>query len=255
MYWYITIALIVLSIVGVVIFIYSLLHKRVEQSKLKEDREIISYALNKLSLFYCLLVGLVVVDVQSQHNDVQENIVKEASILLDIHQISKSFSFFDQKAISKALEEYVETLYDKELEVLKQGHQICLLPYIHPNKLWKTVASSSPKDAKDLVVYQNMIERLDDLIEARFARFSGIDGRTTPFLWLVLLYGGLLILACSLMFSSKSKMSHALHLSFNVSLIALILLLIYSLDSPFMGPTEVSFRSFHEVLEAVQNSS
>jgi hypothetical protein len=255
MYWYVVISLITIASVGTSVFIYSFLRHHIERSKIKEDREIISYALNTLSLFYCILIGLVVVDVQSQHNEIQENIVKEAGILLDIHHISKSFSFFDQDAVKKAIGNYVDRFFSDELPVLKKRKESGFTSFIHADPLWSAISQITPRDMKEAAVYQNMLDRLDSLTVARFARFSSADGRTTTFLWVVLLYGGALVLGCSLLFSSKSTLAHLIHLSFNVSLIALILLLIYWLDSPFVGPTQVTYHALHEVLEETQGST
>jgi hypothetical protein len=255
MYWYIIISLIVITIVGASVFIYSFLRHHIERSKIKEDREIISYALSTLSLFYGVLIGLVVVDVQSQHNAIQDTIDKEAAILLDIHHISRSFPLFDQNSIGKAIEQYIERLFHEEIPALKKGNSHNLVPFIHTNHLWSAVSEVTPTNYKEHAVYQNMLDRLDSLTEARFARLTATDGRTTTFLWAILLYGGCLVLGCSLLFSSKSPFSHAIHLSFNVSLIALILLLIYSLDSPFVGPTAVSYHSLEEVLKEIRTLS
>lgn len=251
MSWYILPVILLLGLIAFSIMAFFWIRKVTNQKQLKEDQEIISYALNTISLFYCVLVGLVVIDVQGERDDVQETVVKEAAILMEIYHTANSFDFIPKNNVNNAIRQYAKTALKTELPLMRQGVDMASLHYIHADELWKAMRIIHPKDYQQLAVYQKMLDNMTQLTDTRFERFSSSEGRTTTFLWVILIYGGILVVACSLMFASKSRLSHALHLSFNVSLISLILFLIYALDSPFAGPTSVSMEAFEKVIRQI----
>jgi hypothetical protein len=250
--WYYSVALVIFTAVALALIGFYCVHKLVDGQKLREDQEITSYALNTISLFYCLLVGLVVVDVQSEHNAIQDNVIKEASILVDMYHLSKAFAPIDQVPIATAIEIYAKNVMAKELPLMREGKDYALVRYVHPDELWASISKIKPQDYRELALYQNLLDRMNQLTHTRFERFTSVEGRTSTFMWIILIYGGIIVIACSLMFSSKSKISHAIHLGFNVSLISMILLLLYALDAPFAGPTAVPLSAFQEVLDTIQ---
>lgn len=251
MSWYLLPALLIVGLVSLSILCFFWIRNVTNQKQLKEDQEIISYALNTISLFYCVLVGLVVIDVQSERDDVQEVIVKEAAILMEMYHTANSFDFIKADAVNTAIHQYAITALQTELPLMEKEPDFAHLHYIHTDKLWQALRTIHPADYQQLAVYQKILDNMTQLTDARFKRFSSIGGRTTTFLWVILIYGGILVIACSLMFASKSRLSHAVHLSFNVSLISLILFLIYALDSPFIGPTAVSMTAFEKVIRHI----
>jgi len=250
--WYLlpTVTLFILISLAISVFLW--LRKVTNQKLLKQDQEIIGYALNTISLFYCVLVGLIVIDVQGERDDVQATIIREAAILVEISHAANTFDFLGKNQINEAIKQYARTALETELPLMQKKIDFSYGHYVHADLMWKALKSIKPENFQELAVYQKVLDNMSLLTDTRFKRFSSIEGRMTPFLWVVLIYGAILVITCSLLFVSESWVLHALHLSFNVTLIAFILFLISVLDSPFDGPAAVSMQAFEKILYLTQ---
>lgn len=250
--WFVNVALIIgVVIVFTAIFFFSvrkLIVGTIHPSPGDEQRAT-SFSLNTLALMYSVFVVLVFVDIQSQHNHVQDVIIQEAAILTDLYHTSEAYPQFKLTNLKDEIHQYAADVLYKELPLMKEGKDYALVPFVHPRGLWKLFSTINPTDYKESALYNTMLQRLGELTNTRFQRFTSVDGRTTPFVWTVLIYGALILIASSVMFSSQPKTVNLVLLSFNVSMLALLLLLIYSLDNPFNDSTQVSLNVFKEILQ------
>lgn len=250
--WFINVAFVVAIAIGFTALFFYFMRKIIVsniQPTPGDEQRATMFSLNTLSLMYSIFIVLVFIDIQTQHNQVQDIVVKEASILTDIYHTSQTLPLFKSAHIPDEIHQYVVNVIETELPLMKEGKDYALVPFIHPEGIWKAFLEIKPTDYKEVALYDAMLRRLEQLTDVRFQRFTSVDGRTTPFIWTVLIYGGLLLIISSVMFSSKPKTTNLVLLSFNVSLLVLILLLIYSLDNPFAAPTQVSLRAFRELLQ------
>ncbi|MBS0635466.1 MAG: DUF4239 domain-containing protein [Verrucomicrobia bacterium] len=249
--WYVNMGIIIAVVVAVTTFLFFFASKAVAKKQTDDERETVNVSMNFLALFYAVFVVLVFVDVQSQHDQIQDNVVKEASILVDMYRTSSALPLFDKVGVANAVYEYAEHVITTELPLMRAGKDYALVPYIHSDKLWNALSTVSPKDYKELALYETMLRRLGELTDARFQRFTSVDGRTSPFIWTVLIYGAIITVVSLVMLSAKSSTSNLLLVSFTVSMLVLVLMLIYSLDRPFAGATGVPLDAFREVLNTV----
>lgn len=249
--WYLNMGLVIAAVIAVTIFLFFFGTKAVKKVQTDDERETINLSLSFIAFFYAIFVVLVFVDVQSQHDQIQDNVVKEASILVDIYQTSSALPLFDKVGIANAIHQYASNVVSVELPLMKEGKDYALVPYIHSDTLWNALSTVSPKDYKELALYETMLKRLGELTDARFQRFTSVDGRTTPFVWTVLIYGAIIMVVSLVLLSANSGTFNLVLVSFSVSMMVLVLMLIYSLDNPFSGSTAVSLESFHEVLKTI----
>lgn len=249
--WYVSMGLIIAVVVAATIFLFFFATRAVSKVQTDDERETVNVSMNFLALFYAVFVVLVFIDVQSQHDQIQDNVVKEASILVDMYQTSSALPLFDKVGITTAIHQYSEDVINNEVNLMQQGKDFALVPYIHSNTLWNAMSIVQPKDYKELALYESMLKRLGELTDARFQRFTSVDGRTSPFIWTVLVYGAVIMIISLVMLSAKTSTSNLLMVSFTVSMLVLVLMLIYSLDKPFSGATGVSLDAFREVIRTI----
>lgn len=249
--WNITLTLLITLAVALAVAVFCLIRKYTDQALLRQDHEVASYNLNIIALFYCLLISLVVIDVQDDHKDVRDTSIKEASILLNLYTTSSVLPEIDREDIKQGIRNYISYTLDQEWAMLEAGKDLSLVPPIHAHSLWRIFSDFEPKSYRQLALYQDLLNRMNQLEEARFKRLNSVQGSATPFLWAILIYGGLIVIGCTFVFASKSKTEHIMFIVFNVSFLTLVLLLIYCLDSPFTGPTAIEITPFKQVLEQI----
>lgn len=249
-YW---LALLVIAITSSCAAVGLLVFRRLaNQHTLRKDQEIASYALNTIALLYCVIVGFVVIRVQDHHNTVNEITIKEANILLNLYY--SSCDVFPSEMclnIRKTVQDYAKDVVYKEWPLMIQGKDIALVLPSSIHSLWMIYDRIEPKTNGQMARYQEALTRLNELSEARFGRLSNVSSNEGTFMWTVLIYGGVLVVVSSYLFASSCLTEHLIQLVFITSFISLVLLLIYSLDSPYSGPTAVGPKAFRDVLELV----
>lgn len=223
-------------------------------SALRKDQEIASYSLNTIALLYCVIVGFVVIRVQERHSNVRDVTVREANLLLNLYYSSCDvFPSTTSINIKNRIAEYAEHVIDKEWPLMVKGEDLSLAFPETVHHLWMTYDDIDPKDNGQMARYSECLSRLNDLTEARFGRLSNVGSSEGAFMWTVLIYGGILVIIYSCLFAPNSLTEHLFQLIFTTSFIALVLLLIYSLDTPYTGPTAITPKPFEHVLELIDS--
>ncbi len=249
-YWIALLAILLTSVIAVGGLL--LVRRMINPQTLRTDQEIASYALNTIALLYCVIVGFVVIRVQERHTVVKDITIKEANVLLNLYY--SSCDVFPPDAcgsIRKSIREYAKDVIDKEWPLMVEGKDITLSFPKSVHMLWKTYDRIDPQGNGQMARYQESLSRLNELTEARFGRLSSIGRSEGTFMWTVLIYGGILVIVSSYLFASSCLAEHTIQLVFISSFISLVLLLIYSLDSPYVGPTAITSKPFEHVLELV----
>ncbi len=232
--------------------IFLLFRKLINPTVLQKNQEIASYALNTIALLYCVIVGFVVIRVQERNSTVRDNTVKEANVLLNLYYASCDvFSADVSSKIREAIRIYAKDVTEKEWPRMVNNEDLTLLYPRSVHNLWITYDKIDPHGRGQAARYHESLSRLNDLSRARFTRLSNVGRGEGAFMWTVLIYGGILVIISSYLFVSTSVLEHMLHLFFISSFIVLVLLLIYSLDTPFAGPTAISPKPFEHVLELI----
>ena len=247
------VALIAITLVSIfAIGCFLLFRKLINPKVIRKNQEIASYALNTIALLYCVIVGFVVIRVQERNSTVRDNTVKEANLLLNLYYASCDvFSPEVSTKVREAIRTYATDVITKEWPQMMNGEDLTLLYPLSVHTLWMTYDKIDPQGRGQAARYHESLSRLNDLSRARFGRLSNVGRSEGAFMWTVLIYGGILVIISSYLFVSTSILEHVLHLFFISSFIVLVLLLIYSLDTPFAGPTAITPKPFEHVLELI----
>lgn len=251
--WYWAALVVIFSTSLVVVGGLYLVRRLTDQKMLRLDQEVASYSLNTIALLYCVIVGFVVIRVQERHNFVKDTVEKEANLLLNLYYSSCDI-FSDEVCadIRENVKGYAKNVLEKEWPLMMRGEDITLAFPKGVHLLWETYDKINPQNNGQMARYQESLHRLNELTEARFGRLSNVDCSEGSFMWTVLIYGGILVIFCSYLFVPKSFVEHLLQLVFTTSFIALVLLLVYSLDCPYIGPSAIEPKPFERVLELIE---
>ena len=219
---------------------------------LRKDHAIASYSLNTIALLYCVIVGFVVMRVQERHTQIKDITVSEANLLLNLYYSSCDAFPSDVSAnIKQQITNYIEHAVKIEWPLMVRGEDLSLAFPTTVHNLWMAYDEIDPKDNGQMARYSECLSRLNDLTEARFGRLHNVGRSEGAFMWTVLIYGGLLVIIYSCLFVPNSLSEHLFQLVFTTSFLSLVLLLIYSLDTPYTGPTAISSKPFEHAFELI----
>src|SRR6185369_7315610 len=105
-------------------------------------------------------------------------------------------------------------------------------------KLFDSIGKVRPKDGRDTAIYAELFHNLNELVELRRDRLIHSDSGMPVILWIVGLFGSVLIVAYTATFP-RTKSNILMIAGISVAL-GLVFLFILVVDRPFMGEYSVS---------------
>lgn len=201
-----------------------------------------------LGVAYAVLLGLMVVAVWDDRQEAQSAATEEANELSSIFWIAHGFSEPQAEHIQGLTREYANVVVHEEWLLMAKGES--------SPRAWQTlddlrasVEALHPTNDAQLVLYDNELQRLHDLGDARRARLLQVDEGLPAILWVVLLVGGIVEVGFTYLFGLRSTTVHVLMVAALAMIIGLVLFTIGALEFPFKGDVRVSPEAFKSVLD------
>jgi hypothetical protein len=115
-----------------------------------------------------------------------------------------------------------------------------------------------PKGAKQLgydqMRYEEMLEQLHDLGNARRERLLAAEQGLPPILWVVLILGGVITVGFTYLFGLENTLVHLLMVGSLALIISLSLFTVAALDYPFNGDIRIHPGAYEQDLERFRES-
>jgi hypothetical protein len=209
-----------------------LARRKFSPDTLTENHEVAGYMLSIVGTLYAILLGLIVVNVQTKFETANQMAVTEANCLSDIAHLSAIFGETNHKTISSHLYDYATAARDQDWARVADGEakEATIPPY---RALWKTVTSMDLTSNKQESSYSNLLSAMSQLADARRYRMVAGHNRLPPILWVVLVLGELLIVWFTYFFFVKSIKVQSTLTVFVVVFLSLNLLLVFLYDNPY----------------------
>jgi hypothetical protein len=117
-----------------------------------------------------------------------------------------------------------------------------------------TVQNMNPETDVELVLYEQGLERVHDLADARRDRLVEAWEGIPVILWVVLVVGAIVTVGFTYLFGMDSTTTHTLMVAALALVIGLVLFTIGSLEYPFSGDVRLSPEAFELVLKRFATS-
>jgi hypothetical protein len=127
-----------------------------------------------------------------------------------------------------------------------------LTEMLHPpfvSHLWQAVLAATTHPSGANAVSTELLQQLDDLSVARRGRVLLADGGLPITMRLTLLLGAVIIVGFSYLFAVDDTRVQAVITTSLASLVALLLLLEYQLETPFQGVSSIPPSAMESVLQ------
>jgi hypothetical protein len=218
--------------------------KRFLLSTLESHHEVAGYLLSVIGTLYAVLLGLIVVDVQSKYQTAQLMAETEANAVADLFLLSQSLAKPVRTSLTKNISDYIDIVVDKEWgsdvspTTFSEGSVVPL------RKIWQIVGSYDPVTNREQACYSTMLSTLGQLADARRFRVVSTRGGISSVLWGVLIAGGVSTVLFTYFFGVQNIYAHiamttlvALCLSLNVMLVVLF-------SNPYRGDLRIQPSGF-----------
>lgn len=233
---------IAISIAG--LYIIRLFHS---PEKLKIHNDVAGSIFATLGVTYAVLLAFLVVTTWKDFSNAQKNVSQEANAIASLYRDTSPLPTAFRSKFKSTLENYVNTIINDEWPVMAEGKSSAKVEQ-EQNKIWQLLRDSQPKSEIQKIFFTEAVKKLNELGEMRQARILQAEAGLHPFLYFVLLVGGLITITFTLFFGTENFVLQAIMTSLLAMMIAIIFFTIMVLDFPFTGDISIKADALKSVL-------
>ncbi len=219
---------------------------------LESHQDVAGFIIGVLGALYAVLLAFVVVVVWGQFEDARTAVSNEANQLGDLARMAEGFPAPVAQNVRAAIENYARFSMEQEWPAMERGDAEGLRYQSAVENLWKTYGAIEPQTPRENTLYDQSLERLNDLSDSRRARLHISHEGVPAIMWMLLLGGAVTTIGFTYFFAVKNFRAQALMTAALTTVIAFILFLILALDNPFRGAVSVSSEPFQRIIERTQ---
>lgn len=214
----------------------------------RAHHDVAGFTFGTIGVMYAVLLSYIVVDVHDRYNQIHHNIDIEANLVAELYRDSDIFPEAMKNNIKNLLRQYVSTTLVDNMEFTQSGKED---PTIHGivSKLWQNYYSFQPETKREEIWYAVSINKLNEFNRTRLTRLFNNRESIGTMMWAMLIVGACITVSFMYFFTVDNFLMQAIMTAMLAAFIALMLFLISSLDTAFIGNIHVSPNHFAEVLD------
>jgi hypothetical protein len=215
-----------------------------------EHNEIVSNFLSMSGVFYGITLGLIAVGTFDNFKSVEGIVNDEASALAALYRDVNMLEKTDNQALAGTLKRYTQYVVKEAWPAQQKG----IVPK-GGTKIIDTfqlqLAQYQPVTNKDEIIYAEVFDQFNVLIEKRRARLNSVSGGLPSSIWLVLFLGAFVNIVITWLLVIKNRKLDILINTLSGLLLGSLIFLIAAMDNPFRGEFSVSPEPFILLLDGL----
>ncbi len=221
----------------------------VDPKTLRSHHDVAGVVFTNLGVLYAVLVGFIVVNVQTRYDKIEQTIQVEASYIEELYQDSKVFSEQDKLRLRNGLYDYGISVIEDEWPIMAKGEVLSMKTMKAMRELLQAYYDVDLQTTKQQLWYSESINKLNLLLNARLTRLMESKASLGTEIWSFLIIGGIVMVAFTWMFAPQYIFPHILMSSLLAASTAFMLFLIYSLDTAFSGTVSINPDAIEAVIK------
>ena len=206
-----------------------------------------------LGVAYAVLLGLMVVAVWQDWQAAQDSATQEANELSAVFWLAHGLPQPEGRHIQELARDYARVEVREEWPLMQHG-KTSPKAYELLDEMRASVEALHPANGAQTVLYDNLLQRLHELGDARRVRLLQAEEGLPAILWAVLLVGGVIVVGFTYLFGLRSTTVHVLMVAALALVIGLVLFTVAALDYPFRGDVRIGPEAFEKALGSFENS-
>jgi hypothetical protein len=234
--------------VALTIGIDLVLRRRMEDRARTQAGRTSAIMLGVLANIYAVLIAFVIVQGWNDLQVAQAYVDGQATALTQIRENSFVLGPKEARRIDNALDQYARSVLRHDFPSMEEHGRRSPLTTIALQNLFASVRESTPTGRSQQAFYQQTVEQLDRLVQARQSSVTASDGSLPIPLYVLLGLGGVLVVTLACTLESEHRRSHLLIVCTIAVVISFMLALVVSFDHPFSGDIRVTDRPIKQFL-------
>jgi hypothetical protein len=219
----------------------------------RQQNDVAGFIYAVLGVTYAVLLGLMVVAVWEEWNAASVTADDEASSLAEVFWLADRMPETEGRHIQELARSYARVVVNEEWSLMAREKS--------SSRAWDllddirtSLQNFDPSTPEEQVVYEQSLERMRDLADARRDRLLEAEQGLPGILWVVLITGGVIVVGFTYLFGLDSTLIHLLMVASLALVIALVLFTVAALNFPFKGDITIGPEAMKHVLGRFETS-
>jgi uncharacterized protein DUF4239 len=221
----------------------------------KRHNDVAGFIYAVVGVSYAVLLGLVMIAVWERFAEARDTTHRESSELAEVFWLAHRLPEAEGVHIQEQARSYAEVVVEEEWPLMKEEGQASPRAWQLLDEIRLSLQDLEVSTAADEVLYQQGLQRVHDVNDARRARLVDAEEGIPAILWVVLVVGGVIVVGFTYLFGMDSSLVHMLMVAAVAGVIALALFTVGTLDYPFGGGVQVGPEAFELILWRFESSS
>jgi hypothetical protein len=230
-----------------------LVQRLVPTERRRQHNDVAGFIYAVLGVAYAVLLGLMLIAVWEEWNAAEATVTSEANELAGIFWFAHALPQPEGRHIQELARTYAQVVIEEEWPSMEQGWS-SPKAWATLDELRSTILGLNPTTDAQQVRYDQMLEQLHGLGDARRERLLVAGGGLPTILWVVLILGGVITVGFTYLFGLESALVHLLMVAALAFTISLSLFTVAALDQPFQGDVRIHPDAFEQALERFRES-
>jgi uncharacterized membrane protein len=232
---------------------FVLVHRWVPTELRKQHNDVAGFIYAVLGIAYAVLLGLVVVATWEQFQTARNTVQREADELAELFWLGHRLPETEGHRLQELTRSYARVVVDEEWPLMARGES-SPRAWALIDEIRLTVQNMNPDTEAEQVLYEQSLERVHDLADARRDRLVEAREGIPNILWVALVVGAIVTVGFTYLFGMNSTTTHTLMIALLALVIGLVLFTIGSLEYPFSGDVRLGPEAFELVLKRFASS-
>lgn len=219
----------------------------------QEHNDVAGFIYAVVGVVYAVLLALVVIAAWEQHEAAGATVGREANELAEVFWLADRLPDPEDQQLQDLARSYARVVVEEEWPLMEQGRS-SPRAWALLDEMRLAVQDLRVRTPADQVLFEEGLDRMHELADARRTRLVEADEGIPAVLWVVLVFGGIVTVGFTYLFGLENTWSHRLMVAAVAGVIALVLFTIGSLEYPFSGGTTIDPGAFELVRERFETS-
>ena len=221
----------------------------------QEHNDVAGFIYAVVGVIYAVLLALVVIAAWEEHEAAGATVREEANELAEVFWLAHRFPEPEGPRLQGLTRSYATVVAEKEWPLMARGAGSSPEAWALMDEMRLGVQDLEVDSRADQVLFEQGLERINELADARRARMVEAEEGVPAVLWAVLVFGGVITVGFTYLFGLENTWSHRLMVAAVSGLIGLVLFTIGTLEYPFYGGTRIGPEAFELVLKRFETSA
>src|SRR5918995_3143419 len=224
----------------------------------KQHNDVAGFIYAVLGVAYAVLLGLMLIAVWERWNEAEAITTDEANELAGIFWFAHTLPQPEGRHIQELARSYSQVVVEEEWPLMEQGRSSpkawATLDELRVTILGLDPPTGAQQVRYDQMRYEEILEQLHDLGNARRERLLAAEQGLPPILWIVLILGGVITVSFTYLFGLNNTLVHLLMVAALALIISMSLFTVAALDYPFNGDIRIHPTAYEQDLERFHES-